>query len=387
MTDKGGPTGDPNEGEQARPLSAGPAPRRGPRLGGRLSGSTLGALGVTAALVAAALFVSLGAEPFVPARSPVAGPGFEALGHRGARGLVPENTLPGFERALIIGVTTLELDVVLTADGVPLVLHDRRLPADRVRDPAGRWLEAEGPAVIALDLETLQGYDVGCARPGGRTAKSFPSQACLEAVPPPTLAAVLALGEARSGGRIRYSIETKLVPDDPQASADPEALAAAVVEAVRAAAVEPRTTIQSFDWRSLKAVQALAPELPTVHLTAERSWLDNLQRGRPGASPWLAGFDADDFPGATPALVAAAGGAVWSPYYQDLRPELIEAAQALDLRVVAWTVNDPAVMAQLIDDGVDGIVTDYPDKLRVVLADKGLPLPDAFPQRIGKAAD
>jgi glycerophosphoryl diester phosphodiesterase len=319
----------------------------------------------------------------VPATAPVAGPGFEALGHRGARGLMPENTLPGFERALIVGVTTLELDVVLTADGVPVVLHDRRLPADRTRDPAGRWLAAEGPTVAALDLETLQRHDVGCARPGGRTAESFPAQACLEGVPPPTLAAVLALGETRSGGRIRYSIEMKLAPDDPEGSAAPEALAAAVVEAVREASVEARTTIQSFDWRSLSAVQALAPELPTVHLTAERPWLDNLQRGRPGASPWLAGLDADDFPGATPALVAAAGGAVWSPYYQDLRPDLIEAAHGLGLRVVAWTVNDPAVMARLIDDGVDGIVTDYPDRLRVVLSDKGMALPAAFPRWLG----
>ncbi|MEX2628784.1 MAG: glycerophosphodiester phosphodiesterase [Tistlia sp.] len=358
-----------------------------PRRRRRLSGGSLGAFAVTGALVAAGLFVSLGAEPFVVQETPVGALGFEALGHRGARGLMPENTLPGFGRTLTVGVTTLELDVVLTADGVPVVLHDRRLPADRTRDPQGRWLEGEGPAVVDLNLAALQAYDVGCARPGGRTAERFPAQPCLERVPPPTLAAVLALGEARSGGRIRYSIETKLAPDDPAGSAAPAALAEAVIAAVREAGVASRVAVQSFDWRSLAAVQALAPGLPTVHLTAEQSWLDNLERGRPGASPWLGGLDADDYPGGPPALVEAAGGSVWSPYYRDLRPELIEAAHGLGLRVVAWTVNDPVTMARLIDDGVDGIVTDYPDRLRIVLSNKRMALPAPYLPRIEGGTD
>ncbi len=365
---------DPSE----RRASAGAAAGRSSAKRPRLSGQTVGALAVTLALLAAGLLVTLGAER--PGRVPAAHaePAFEALGHRGARGLMPENTLPAFRRALAVGVTTLELDVVLTADGVPVVLHDLRLPADRTRTPAGAWLEGPGPAVSSLSLEALQAYDVGCARPGSRAAGRFPEQACLDGVAAPTLAAVLALGEAWSGGRIGYSIETKLSPDEPAASSSPSDLAAAVVEAVRAAGVEARTTVQSFDWRSLAAVQAIAPELPTVHLTVERSWLDNLQRGRPEASPWLAGLDADDFPARPAALVAEAGGAVWSPYYRDLREGDVAAAHDLGLRVVVWTVNDPVDMARLLDDGVDGIVTDYPDRLRVVLADKGRPLPQPF---------
>lgn len=338
-------------------------------------------LAVTLLLAAASLAVSLRGGSFVPDAAGPAAPAFELLGHRGARGLMPENTLPAFGQALAIGVTTLELDVVLTADGVPVVLHDRRLPAERTRDSAGAWLKEEGPPVRSLTLAQLGRYDVGCLRPGSRAAEAFPGQACLQGVAVPSLAEVLALGETTSGRRIRYSIETKSSPGDSEGFAGPETLAAAVVEAIRWAGVEERASIQSFDWRSLVAVRERAPEIATVHLTAERPWLDNLQRGRPGASPWLAGFDADDFPARTPDLVAAAGGAVWSPFYRDLRSGEIAAAQALGLRVVVWTVNEPLDMARLLDEGVDGIVTDYPDRLRQVLVDRQRALPPAFAPR------
>ncbi|SMF74920.1 glycerophosphoryl diester phosphodiesterase [Tistlia consotensis] len=350
-----------------------------PRALGRLSANSLGALLATLLLLGAGLYVSFDARSFTPTALAGDKIGFELLGHRGTCGLMPENTLPAFEKALAIGVTTLELDVNMTADGVPVVIHDRRLPPDHARGPDGQWLTGEGPPILSLTLAQLQRYDLGCAKPGGKTAKHFPDQPCLDHVPVPTLAAVLALGEARSGGHVRYSIETKLAPDDPEASAPPRVIATAVVDAIRKAGVQDRANIQSFDWRSLAVVHELAPGLPTVHLTAERSWLDNLQRGRPGLSAWLAGLDADDYPGKVPALVKAAGGAVWSPYYRDLREGDIATAHDLGLRVVVWTVDDPVDMGRLIDDGADGIVTDYPDRLRKVMADKGLPLPAAYP--------
>ena len=136
--------------------------------------------------------------------------------------------------------------------------------------------------------------------------------------------------------------------------------------------------VQSFDWRGLQAFQALAPGVPTVYLSAEARWLDNLERGRPGVSPWTAGFDIDDRNGSAPAAIRAAGGAVWSPYFRNLGDAELQEAQALGLKVVVWTVNDPTEMAALIERGVDGIITDYPDRLRRVMAEKGLALPPAF---------
>ncbi len=149
--------------------------------------------------------------------------------------------------------------------------------------------------------------------------------------------------------------------------------------AVREAGAAGRTTVQSFDWRTLKVAQDLAPEIATAYLTAEQNWLDNIERGRPGASRWTAGLDVDAFDGSVPRLIEQAGGQVWSPFYGDLREVDLREARRLGLEVVPYTVNDPADMATLIERGVDGIITDYPDRLRRVMAERGMELPPAFP--------
>src|SRR5690606_3852882 len=102
-------------------------------------------------------------------------------------------------------------------------------------------------------------------------------------------------------------------------------------------------------------------EISTVCLTLERGENDNVQRGKDGASPWLAGLDVDDYAGSVPHAVDAAGCRIWSPFHRDLTPDALATAKALGLAVVTWTVNEPAEMRRLIDNGVDGIITDYPD--------------------------
>ncbi|MFQ5773705.1 MAG: glycerophosphodiester phosphodiesterase [Kiloniellaceae bacterium] len=303
---------------------------------------------------------------------------FDLQGHRGARGLYPENSLPGFEAALALGVTTLEMDVGMTADGVLVVHHDRRLDPERTRGPGGAWLDPPTPALFALDFAELAAYDIGRPRPGGKVAARFPAQRPLDGVRIPALAEVLARAEARSGGTVRYNVEIKTSPLAPDETAPPAALAEALVAALAEAGVTERAQIQSFDWRALRRVQEIAPGVATVYLSAERSWLDNLERGRPGVSPWTAGLDVDAFDGSAARAVKAAGGRVWSPYFRDLRGADLREAHGLGLRVVVWTVNEPADMASLIDLGVDGIITDYPDRLRAVMAGKAMPLPPGF---------
>ena len=314
-------------------------------------------------------------------------PAFDAQGHRGARGLYPENTWPAFRAALAIGVTTLELDLGMTGDGVLVVHHDRRLQPDLTRGPEGDWIGEPGAALVSLSLAELAAYDLGRARPGSRVARRFPAQTGMDGIRIPTLAEILEKAEQASGGAVRYNLEIKTSPRAPEETAAPEAMAEALVGLLRAAGVAERATVQSFDWRSLRRVQEVAPEIATAYLTAERRWLDNLERGRPGVSPWTAGMDIDDHEGSIARTVRAAGGAVWSPYFRDLRPADLAEARRLGLEVVVWTVNDPADMAALIARGVDGIITDYPDRLRQVMREKGLPLPPAHGTLPGTGAD
>ncbi len=345
----------------------------------KLSKNSLGWLIATAVMAGLAL-MTLVVPPKAPSGEVYVLPDFDLQGHRGARGLFPENSLPAFEGALALGVTTLEFDLGMTRDGVLVVYHDRRLAPDRTRGPDGSWLESPGPLLTELRYEELAGYDIGRLRPDSKAAARFPGQAGLDGIAIPTLDALLARAEALSGGAIRYNIEIKLSPLAPAETPTPEAFAQVLVERLRAASVAKRATVQSFDWRTLAGVQALAPEIATVCLTAERDWLDTLQRGQPGASPWTAGLDLDDFDGSVPRLVKAAGAAVWSPSFRDLREAELHEAHRLGLRVLPYTVNDPADMASLIALGVDGLITDYPDRLRRVMAERNIVLPPAFPK-------
>jgi glycerophosphoryl diester phosphodiesterase len=310
------------------------------------------------------------------ALSAVPASGFDLQGHRGARGLAPENTLPGFARALQIGVSTLELDVGVTRDGIVVVHHDLRLNPDIARGPDGRWLRAPTPAIHELSFHNLQRYDVGRIRPGSDYSRRFPRQRRMDGVRIPALDSLFDLSRHAGHPGVRFNIETKISPLAPADTLPPDAFARALIGAVRAAGMQERVTVQSFDWRTLATVQHEAPEIGTVYLSAQRDWLDNIGVGQAAGSPWTAGVQYSDH-GSVPRMVKAAGGRVWSPYFGDLTRDLIAEAKSLGLKVVAWTVNDRAEMERLIEWNVDGIITDYPDLLRETLGDRGLPLPSA----------
>ena len=291
---------------------------------------------------------------------------FDLQGHRGARGLLPENTLPAFERALALGVTTLELDIAITRDGVLAIHHDRRLNPDIVRDAKGEWLRGEGPPIHSLTWAELQTYDVGRLRPGSNYARNYPDQQPLDGTRIPRLSDLFDLVKRSGNERVRFAIETKLHPERPDETLAPEPFARAVVEEIRKAAMERRSTILSFDWRTLQVVQKIAPEIPTVYLSAQQRWLDNIAVERSEGSPWTAGFQYREH-GSIPKMIKAAGGTYWSAYFGDLDAQKVKEAQSLGLKVLAWTVNDSATMARIIDLGADGLITDRPDLARSVL--------------------
>lgn len=295
---------------------------------------------------------------------------FDLQGHRGARGLAPENTLGGFEQALAIGVDTLELDLVMTADDVLVVHHDLTLNPDIARGPDGSYV-VEGTPIRALTLDEIKTYDVGRVRAGTDYARRFADQITRDGARIPTLAEVLERAAALGADHVRFNIETKIQPNRPDLSPSPEAFAAAIADLVRAHGLVERVTVQSFDWRTLDALATIAPEIARVCLTAEGRW-DTVQAGKPGPSPWLGGRDADDLGGDVPALVAQAGCAVWSPSHHDLDAARLAAAKEAGLSVIPWTVNEIADMRRLVDMGVDGIITDYPNRLRALLVERGI---------------
>jgi glycerophosphoryl diester phosphodiesterase len=299
---------------------------------------------------------------------------FDLQGHRGARGLLPENTLAAFERALRIGVTTLEMDTAVTADGVVVVSHDPVLNPDLVRGPDGQWV-TEPLVIRQLTHAQLQQYDVGRIRPGSNYAKTFSQQQPQDGARMPTLAAVFELAKRLGADRVQFDIETKMDLRNPAHTLPPEAFVDAVVKVVREAGVEDRVMIQSFDWRTLQAVKKVAPRIRTVYLSTQTPRGSNLD------SPvFTAGFTLEQH-GSVPAMVKAAGGHVWSPNFPAVTPELVKQGQALGLKVIPWTVNEEADIERVIAMGVDGIISDYPDRVRAVMQRRGMPLPAPVPVR------
>jgi glycerophosphoryl diester phosphodiesterase len=299
-------------------------------------------------------------------------------GHRGARGLSPENSLPAFAQALGIGVTTLELDTAVTQDGVVVVSHDATLNPDITRGSDGQWLTRSDIAIHSLTYAQLQQYDVGRIRPRTTYALRFSAQRAIDGTRIPQLADVFALARRAGNNTVRFNIETKLSPEQPRQTPAPEVFARALIRVVRAEKLESRVTIQSFDWRTLQIVQQEAPQIATVYLSAQQPWLDNIRAGST-SSAWTAGFHVSRYAGSVPRMIKAAGGALWSPYFGDVTHEAVREAQQVGLKVVVWTVNEPRDITRMIDLGVDGIISDYPDRLRRITAERGLPLPPATP--------
>jgi glycerophosphoryl diester phosphodiesterase len=301
-----------------------------------------------------------------------AGPRFELQGHRGARGLVPESTLPSFERAIECGVDTLELDLHFSADGELIVWHDPEIDARHCR------VDPRATAPLPPDPATSPGATL---RIRALTARQLAKYRCDRNPDPaahpaqrPTAGRVsgddfhvVTLGElfdfvdfySRShrvpeayrlrARRVRYNVETKrsildpLIIDDGfdrSAPASPGAFERVLISLIRARALEGRVTVQSFDARSLRVVAELSPSVERGWLTSQREALST---------------------------VLFARAQVWSPSASLVTPEVVAAAHDAGLRVVAWTVNDPAQFCALVRVGVDGVITDRPDLLAEAL--------------------
>ncbi|TMR00843.1 glycerophosphodiester phosphodiesterase [Actinomadura soli] len=349
--------------------------------------------------LAGLVFASTIALPVAAHASTPAGPGvrpqkshFDLQAHRGGLGMTTEESLEGFGKAMRLGVTTLELDTQVTKDEKVVVTHDRQVSAQKCRDtapvtPGDPMYPYVGKYIKDLTLAQIKTMNCGYQQLPG-----FPEQEVVHDFRMVQLKDVLNLVKSYRAKQVALNIETKVEAGAPEQTAPRELFVRRVFEEIRASGLERQVTIQSFDWGALKSMHRLAPRWPLVALTN----YDFLQVGRPGASPWLGGLDVDDYDGDfVKAAAAIRGVTALSPnygfpqngkigdpgfrFYPDRA--MISGAHARGLKVIPWTCDDPATVEALIDLGVDGIITNYPDRVRKIMKDRGMRLPKAYQPR------
>jgi glycerophosphoryl diester phosphodiesterase len=313
---------------------------------------------------------------------------FDIQAHRGGLGLRSENTLSTFGNALRLGVSTLELDIQITEDGQAVVTHDRRVAANKCLDtapvtPGDPEFPYVGKYVRNLTLAQVRTLDCGTLKLADK-----PEQEVTPGSRMPLLREVFDLVKRYRADDVKLNVETKVEAGAPQETAPREQFVQVAAKEIREAGFTRRVTIQSFDWGALMRMRQVEPRLPLVALTN----YDFLQTGQPGASPWLGGIDIDDF-GADPIRAIKTfgattfspvhgfpqGGSVADPGYRPyVTAEMVRHAHRNGIKVVPWTVDDFPTLRKLVADGVDGIITDYPDRLRLVAAENHFKLPRRY---------
>ena len=304
------------------------------------------------------------------------------IAHRGGAGLRPENTLAAFANALDLGVDGFELDVHVAKDGTVVVFHDDALKSEIVRDADGHWIEPPLPLIKDLSFPQLQTYDIGRLKPQSKYGARYPQQMAVDGERIPRLADVIWLMK-RSGSSERLWIELKSNFIHRARTVAPEAMAEAVVRVLKREKFMDRAVLVGFDWPALIAAKKLAPKIECWFTTLPQSWfgdapppaehgppgkaeLDGLRALERSAAPWTGGFDRAKH-GSVIKAAKAAGADGWFPFFADINRATLTEARDLGLKVGAWTVNEAPDLARLADLGVDGLCTDYPDRLGPIL--------------------
>jgi glycerophosphoryl diester phosphodiesterase len=268
---------------------------------------------------------------FITSGRPPGARAIQVQGHRGARAMRPENTLPSFEYAIAAGVDVLELDVAVTKDNVLVVSHDPILDVPICTGPKGKQ------AIHSLTLAEVHEYDCGAQQ-----NPHFPKQRPVPGTKMPTLDEVFSLAPR---GAFRFNVETKIFPDHPELTPSPEKFAQLLLAEIRRHKLESRVTVQSFDFRTLHAMKKLDPAIPRAALDGSK--------------------DADYV-----ALGREAEATIVSPEYHSVTPEKVKAAHEAGFEVIPWTSNLPEEWDSLIKAGVDAIITDDPAALIAYLQER-----------------
>lgn len=297
----------------------------------------------------------------------------EIYGHRGARGLAPENTIVAYKTALKIGVDFVDMDVGMTKEGVLVVTHDFSLNPDITRDAKGNFIK-QSILIKNLKLKQIQQYDVGRINPRSFYAKLFPEQVSVNGERISTLRQVIQYVKGVAGNKIKFQIEIKTTPEHPDWTYSPVRFAKALAVILQEEHIIDRTEVQAFDFRNLLELHKINPAIKTAFLTDVDNAKNMLSSDARIAGQWSAGYLLKDYHNSIPLMIVKLGGAVWGPQDVELNKKLVDEAHAVGLKVVPWSwpektgseFNEKEIN-YLINIGVDGIITDRPDKLKKML--------------------
>ena len=278
-------------------------------------------------------------------------------GHRGARGVLPENTLESFKYLFENNIHAYETDILISKDFIPVITHDFRLDPSYTKDINDNWIEDENIKIIDLTYDQILQFDVGTLNKLSKYGRKFINQKSLQNQNIPKLSELLKLTSDNIVEDLLINLEIKSTPIEKNLTPEPNEMVKIIIDEVSRSNLEDRIIYSSFDWRVLREVKERDSKIPRAYLTS------GVKGKIYDKSPWL-DFTPLHNGVELPELIKALGGSAWHPNYKDVNKEIIQISHEKGLPVNVWTVNRESDMLRMIDYGVDGIMTDYPLKLK-----------------------
>jgi len=284
-------------------------------------------------------------------------------GHRGARGDLPENTLDSFQYLFDHSIGAYETDILISKDFIPVITHDFKLDPSLTKDINGEWLADENIKIFDLTYEELSKYDVGALNKLSKYGRRFINQKSLPNQKIPKLTELLSLSKKSQIDNLVINLEIKSTPTQENLTPSPEKMVGLILDVVNNFELNEKIIYSSFDWRVLREIKEQSPETPRAYLTYQQQTGTKISGTIYDQSPWM---DFMPLKNAIelPRLIASLGGQAWHPYYRDISKKIVEISHEANLPINVWTVNDEDDMLKMIEYGVDGIMTDYPLKLK-----------------------
>jgi glycerophosphoryl diester phosphodiesterase len=284
-------------------------------------------------------------------------------GHRGARGDLPENTLESFKYLFKNNINAYETDILISKDLIPVITHDFRLDPSFTKDNEGNWITDENIIIFDLSYDELLKFDVGSLNKLSRYGRRFVNQKTLENQKIPKLSELLELSSKNKSENLLINLEIKSTPDEENLTPTPEEMVKLVMQEVNKSNLQNKIIISSFDWRTLTEIKNLYPEISRAYLSFLQQAGIKIKNTIYNRSPWMSYlpfFEKYELP----KIIKSQGGKALHPYHKDITKKLVDISHQEDLPVNVWTVNEENDMLKMIEYGVDGIMTDYPLRLK-----------------------